>query len=278
MCLILFAIGAHPRFPLIVAANRDEAYARPASDAAFWEDEPHVYGGRDLKRGGTWLGLASNGRFAAITNYRQRPRAGDAPRSRGDLTRDYLTGTAEPLEYLQGAEERRGQYRGFSLIAGSPHGLYFYSNRSNGIQPIPPGVHGLSNRLLDEPWPKVQRGVAVLTGLLESSEADVTEALLVLLRDRTAAPDHLLPSTGIALERERALSAAFIAGDTYGTRASTVVLVSKDGDVLFCERTFGPHGTPLNSTDRRFNLSHTSGIKAPTRVAAPSSGAGYQPP
>ncbi|MGZ5118287.1 MAG: NRDE family protein, partial [Burkholderiales bacterium] len=120
---------------------------------------------------------------------------------------------------------------------------------------ILPGVHGLSNRLLDEPWPKVQRGVAVLTGLLESSEADLTEALLALLRDRTAAPDHLLPSTGIALERERALSPAFIAGDTYGTRASTVLLVNKDGDVLFCERTFGPHGTPLRSTDRRFKLS-----------------------
>jgi uncharacterized protein with NRDE domain len=277
MCVILFAVGAHPRFPLIVAANRDEAYARPAAQAEFWQDPPHVYGGRDLERGGTWLGLALNGRFAAITNYRQGHH-GKAPRSRGDLTRDYLAGIAEPLHYLRGAEERCRQYRGFSLIAGTVYGLYFYSNRSHGIQAIEPGVHGLSNRLLDEPWPKVKRGVAVLTSLLESSETDITQALLALLRDRTPAPDHLLPSTGIALERERALSAAFIAGDTYGTRASTVLLVSQDGEVLYCERSFGPHGTPLGSVDRRFQLNDASRVSARMPAAAPLSGAGYQPP
>ena len=165
MCLILFAAGAHRHYPLIVAANRDEAYDRPAAPAAFWSDHPRVYGGRDLEHGGTWLGLALNRRFAAITNYRQGPRSPDSARSRGELTRDYLIGTSETaaVSRERGAA-RRQEYHGFSLIAGELDRLYFYSNRSTGIQPIEPGVHGLSNHLLDEPWPKVQQGMSVLTG------------------------------------------------------------------------------------------------------------------
>ena len=254
MCLILFAAGSHPEFPLIVAANRDEAYARPASQAGFWHDHPNVYGGRDLQHGGTWLGLARSGRFAAITNYRQGQRGAEAPHSRGEITRDFLTGSGDTLDYLKQVEARDSGYHGYSLIAGTAGQLYFHSNRSNGIDAIASGVHGLSNRLLDEPWPKVERGISVLTGLLAAAEHTIIQTLFELLADRAPAPDHLLPSTGISLERERALSASFIAAEAYGTRASTVLLVSTTGEVLYCERLFGPQGRPLGGNEQRFTL------------------------
>lgn len=254
MCLILFATGADMRYPLIVAANRDEAYSRPTAPASFWSEHPHVYAGRDLEQGGTWLGLSIERRFAAITNYRQGPHLGKAPRSRGELTRNYLTASGEAREYLDLVAQRGSDYRGYSLILGTPDQLYFQSNRSEGCHAIKPGVHGLSNRLLDEPWPKVTHGISILTSLLGKDEAAITAALFELLADRTPASDHLLPSTGIAFERERELSAAFIAGERYGTRASTVMLASATGDVLYCERTFGPHGVLLGSSDKRFRM------------------------
>jgi uncharacterized protein with NRDE domain len=256
MCVILFATRAHPQYPLIVAANRDEAYTRPAAPAAFWTDHPRVFGGRDLDKGGTWLGIALSGRFAAITNYRQRPRATEAPRSRGEITRNYLTDSSDAVEYLRTLDAHRNEYRGYSVIVGTLAQLYFHSNRSEAMQPIAPGVHGLSNRLLDEPWPKVQQGIAVLTGLLRAGERELTENLFGLLADRTQAPDHLLPDTGIGIDRERDVSPPFITGASYGTRASTVMLVAVDGSVFFCERTFGPHGVPTGTTEQRFQLEH----------------------
>jgi uncharacterized protein with NRDE domain len=254
MCVILFATRAHPQYPLIVAANRDEAYDRPAAPASFWADHQNVFAGRDLDKGGTWLGIALNARFAAITNYRQRPRAVQAPRSRGEITRNYLTGSSDAVDYLRSLDAHKDDYRGYSVIAGTLAQLYFHSNRAEGVRPIAPGVHGLSNRLLDEPWPKVQQGISVLAGLLDAGERELTENLFGLLADRTVAPDHLLPDTGIGLERERDVSPPFIVGASYGTRASTVLLVSADGEVFFCERTFGPFGTPLGASERRFQL------------------------
>ena len=254
MCLILFATQAHANYPLIVAANRDEAYARPAARAAFWSDHPDIFGGRDLEQGGTWLGIARTGRFAAITNYRQRPRAALAPRSRGEIARNFLSGSADTPEYLETIARREHDYRGYSLIAGTLDQLYFYSNRAERMGPVSSGVHGLSNHLLDEPWPKVQRGIEVLGELLEADEETLNRKLFECLADRTPAPDPLLPDTGLDLERERASSAAFIPGASYGTRASTVVLVSSTGEVLFCERTFGAHGVPLDEVEQRFEL------------------------
>ena len=254
MCLILFASRAHPEYPLIVAANRDEAYLRPTAPAAFWVDHPQIFGGRDLEQGGTWLGLSLRGRFAALTNYRQGHRVATAARSRGDLTRDYLAGSTDSNAYLRDVDRRSHEYNGFSLITGGLQGLCFYSNRGGSVQNIAAGVHGLSNQLLDEPWPKVQRGIATLSSLLDAGEAELTTELFTLLADRTPAPDHLLPTTGIALERERTLSAAFIASETYGTRASTVLLVASDGAVLFCERSFGPGGVLTGTREQRFRV------------------------
>ena len=263
MCVILFALRAHRRYPLIVAANRDEAYDRPSARAAFWSDHPGVYAGRDLEHGGTWLGLASNGRFAGITNYRQG-RVDEAPRSRGELTRDYLTSARDVAEYLEDIEQRQAEYHGYSLIAGTPDRLFFCSNRGDGFHSIPSGVHGLSNRLLNEPWPKVQRGKAILSGLLEAGEADLVTGLFAMLADRTPAPDHLLPSTGIPLARERDRSPSFISSESYGTRASTVILVGADGHALFCERLFGPRGKPLGETQARIALEPEAVTDGPT--------------
>lgn len=258
MCVILFSTGAHARYPLIVAANRDEAYGRPAAAAGFWKDHPHVCAGRDLTAGGTWLGLSTTGRFAALTNYRQGIRAGDAPRSRGALTREFLTGTVEPSAYMDEAARHGDDYGGYSLIAGTPERLWFCSNRGVAPHAIEPGVHGLSNRLLDEPWPKVLRGMGVLESLAEDGETALLEGLFEVLADTAAAPDHLLPSTGIALERERDLSALFIPGESYGTRASTVVLVREDGAVVFVEKSFGPRGQPLGMAEQRFTLERSA--------------------
>jgi uncharacterized protein with NRDE domain len=254
VCVILFSSGAHTRYPLIVAANRDEAYARPAAAAAFWSDYPDVCGGRDLLLGGTWLAISRSGRFAAITNYRQGVRIGVAPRSRGELTRDFLVGDLPPETYLEEVAGRAGDYGGYSLIAGTPERLYFTSNRGVPPHAITPGVHGLSNRLLDEPWPKVQRGMTALESVSDASEAALLSTFFEVLADRSSAPDHLLPSTGIAIERERDLSALFIPGEHYGTRASTVVLVREDGEVVFVERSFGPRGTALGVAEHRFRL------------------------
>lgn len=256
MCLILLAAKAHPRFPLIIAANRDEAYTRPSSGAAFWHDHPGVYAGRDLEHGGTWLGLSIEGRFAAVTNYRQGSPRVRAARSRGELTRDFLTGEAPPETYVRGIEARGPvDYNGFSLICGTPEELWFYSNRGTDAERISPGVHGLSNHLLDEPWPKVTRGIAELRSLLDSDESELTTRLLDLMSDNAPAPDHLLPSTGIELARERALSASFIADEAYGTRASTVVLVEADGRTLFIERTYEAGGKLAGEIRQRFSIS-----------------------
>ena len=254
MCLILFATGAHPDYPLIVAANRDESYSRASAPAGFWPEDPRIYAGRDLEQGGTWLGISRTGRFAAVTNYRQGlPRAA-AARSRGELTRRFLSGSASPESYLQEVQAQADSYNGFSALVGAIDELWFYSNRGGGPQRIAPGVHGLSNHLLDEPWPKVQRGIAALETLLAATEREIMERLTALLSERTAAPDHVLPSTGIALERERALSASFIAGPDYGTRASTVLLARADRTALFRERTYGPAGKLIGETQERFAL------------------------
>ena len=268
MCLILFALDAHPAYPLIVAANRDEAYARPTSPAAFWNDHPRIYAGRDLEQRGTWLGIARDGRFAALTNYRQGTRSATAERSRGELTRDFLAGEESAATYLRGVETRAAAYNGFSLIIGDPGGMWFFSNRGEVAQKIAPGVHGLSNHLLDEPWPKVRRGIAELNTLLAADESTLVARLFELLADRAPAPEEFLPATGVTRERERALSASFIAGETYGTRASTVLLIASDGQVLVRERSFGAGGVSLEETTQRFALEPGVRRASPARARA----------
>lgn len=235
MCLILFAWRTHPDYPLLVAANRDEFFDRPSEQANFWTDAPQLLAGRDLLAGGTWLGITTGGRFAAITNYRD-PQMPAAARSRGELTCNFLLSDDKPETYVRDVVHLGSNYAGFNLLVGTSDELYYCNNQTSQSLPLAPGVYGLSNHLLDTPWPKVQRGKQRLTELL--SRTVDSEDLLALLADPEAAPDDMLPNTGVGTIRERLLSPAFITGDNYGTCCSTALIVDQRGDVVFHERTF----------------------------------------
>lgn len=254
MCLILLAWHADSEYPLIFAANRDEAYERPSLAADFWRDEPHIFGGRDLEKGGSWLALTLAGRIAAVTNYRSGSARKDAPRSRGELVAEFVRGSDEPRSYLERIAGKGSDYNPFTLIVGDLERLWWCSNRGGGIEEIARGVHGLSNHLLDTPWPKVARGKERMAALLGASESGLIDGLFRILTDRAAAPDAELPDTGVGLQRERELSPAFVVGDRYGTRAATVLLVNREGEVLFHERAFGARGVPAGTNTRRFVL------------------------
>lgn len=237
MCLILLAWQVHPRIPLAVCANRDEFFARPTAVADFWTDCPQILAGRDLQAGGTWLGASLDGRFAAITNYRD-PLAPEGPRSRGDLTREYLSGDLAPPDFL--ARIRPSDYGGFNLFLADHQGLWYYSNRQQQIRQLPPGIYGLSNHLLDTPWPKLVAAKARFTEALE--HLPDMEPQFDLLADDTRWPDEHLPDTGVPLEWERLLSAIFVKSPDYGTRASTVLTRDLEGTTTLVERSFGPGG------------------------------------
>ena len=254
MCLILFAHKVHPAYPLVLAANRDEAYSRPTAAAGFWKEHPHIYGGRDLDQGGTWLGITRNGRVAAVTNFRNGDAPKDSTRSRGALTGNYLRGTTPPAQYVTRVQREGASYNGFSLIVGDLEDLHYVSNRAPHPLALVPGIYGLSNHLLNSPWPKVQQGSKAMDGLLQLAVPEMVEGLFAVLADRTPAPDKMLPDTGIGLTRERALSAPFIVSPTYGTRASTVLLVDNHGQVQFSERSFGERGKSLQTVTGRFTL------------------------
>lgn len=242
MCLILIAHRAHPDYRLVVGANRDEHYGRPTAPAAFWPDAPEVLAGRDLEARGTWLGVTRGLRFAAVTNFRDPTAARTGARSRGELTRRFLTGAAAAADYMQEVHRRAGEYNGFNLFVADATGLFYYSNRDGEVRELGAGTFGLSNHLLDTPWPKVAelkpRFVAALHAPLDAG------ALRDILADRTVAPDGALPDTGVGLERERMLSPAFVVTETYGTRSTTVLAIGTNGHVTFSEWSYAAGGVP----------------------------------
>ncbi|HEX9078168.1 MAG TPA: NRDE family protein [Desulfuromonadaceae bacterium] len=252
MCLIAFALECHPRFRLILAANRDERYSRPSAAAAFWDDVPRILAGRDLAAGGTWLGVTAAGALAAVTNYREPQRERRDWRSRGRLVADYLAGDMPAGAYLEQVRLQGGEYRGFNLLVADGDGLWYWSNRGGPPERVSPGVHGLSNHLLDTPWPKVVSAREGLERLVREDDPDI-EALFGLLGDRTTFPDHLLPDTGVGLERERLLSSRFIAGNDYGTRSSTVILVERTGAITFVERSYDQAHTAVGTVSHRLS-------------------------
>lgn len=237
MCLILLAYRVHPHYELVMAANRDEFYRRPTVPAGFWEDVPWLLAGRDLQEGGTWMGVTRQGRYAAVTNYRD-PRAirPQAP-SRGRLVGDYLKGNESARDYLARLVPQAADYNGFNLLLGDARGLFYYSNQDGPPQSLPPGIYGLSNHLLDTPWPKVARGRQALETVLNQSFEPAPEALFAILEDRTQACDEELPDTGVGIERERMLSPMFIQTPDYGTCSSSVLLIEKNGGVYLAEKT-----------------------------------------
>jgi uncharacterized protein with NRDE domain len=224
MCLIVFAWQVIPGMPLVAAANRDEFYSRPSTPADWWKDHPNVYAGRDLRGGGTWIGITREGRFAAITNVRApSEKRADAP-SRGKLVSDYLTGDVPPEEYIVGIASGAARYNGFNLLVGNADRLIWYSNRADDPRsgrPLEPGIYGLSNAGLDTPWPKVVRTKAQFASLL--CQGAPKDAYFEMLTDTVQASDCRLPDTGVGREWEKILSPVFIESPTYGTRSSTVV-------------------------------------------------------
>ncbi len=238
MCIILFAYKTHPRYELILAANRDEYYLRPTARAEFWEDAREVLAGRDLERGGTWLGVTNQGRFAAVTNFREPgPVTLDAP-SRGKLVSDFLRSSEPATSYLERITSSAQAYNGFNLIVGDRDNVAYLSNRNDGTQIPGPGIYGLSNHLINSPWPKVVRGKLGLSNIISENKVVDTEALFSILADDVRAQDNVLPKTGISLEYERALSSIFISTPIYGTRSSSLLLIDIEGAVTFIERGF----------------------------------------
>ncbi len=252
MCLIAVAYRVHPDFPLVVAANRDEFYARPTAQAAFWEDEPSILAGRDLECMGTWLGVTRTGRFAAVTNFRDPSDLRDSAESRGTLVSRFLAQDGPAEGFLDGIEASAGAYRGFNLLAYDSQGLFYYSNRGAERRKLEPGIYGLSNHTLDTPWPKVRLARERLGAALASEPA--TETLFAMMADTSMASDEELPRTGVGSEREKMLSAARIVSSTYGTRCSTVLTCAKSGTIRFAERTYGPEGAELDTASYEFGL------------------------
>ncbi|MCJ7774285.1 MAG: NRDE family protein [Desulfobacterales bacterium] len=240
MCLILFSYDTHPDYTLVFAANRDEFYDRPTKALAFWDDSSGILAGRDLKSLGTWLGISLSGRIAAITNFRDPLSIIEDAPSRGLLVSNFLSGNQSSRQYLEHIKTSGLKYNGFNLLVGDSSGLYYYSNRGDAIVKILPGVYGLSNDLLDTPWPKVKKGKTRLNALLDKENKLSGLDMLDILKDHTLPPDKMLPDTGVGIEWERMLSPMFIKSDVYGTISSSVILIKKTGELTFLEQTHVP--------------------------------------
>ncbi len=243
MCLLLLGIDVHPGYKVILAANRDEFYDRPTARAAFWKDSPNLLAGRDLKEGGTWLGITREGRFSAITNYRDpASNKTDVP-SRGGLVSRFLLSREAPETYLARLSSKAHQYNGFNLVVGCDHRYHWYSNRGGEPRFLAPGIYGICNHLLDTPWPKVAAAKAGFEKVVSRNPVLGPEPFFKLLSDDATPSDEALPNTGVGMEWERILGPVFVQSDTYGTRSSTVLLVSRENHVTLVERTFDgrPH-------------------------------------
>lgn len=237
MCLIVFGYKAHSSYDLIFAANRDENHSRPTRAAKYWDNYTHLLAGKDLKAGGTWLGINKLGAMAAITNYRDPAIQKENSPSRGHLVLDFLKNSGSPENYLKNVDRKANAYNGFSLVLGNMRKLMFYSNQQQTKKVIEPGIHGLSNHLLDTPWPKVERAKEGLRQVMEEPEIS-EDALFSLLADEEKPSEEQLPDTGIPHHLEKKVSPIFIKSEDYGTRSSTVLLIHKNGEVTFTEKRF----------------------------------------
>lgn len=260
MCLILFAYKYHPKYKLILLANRDEFYQRPTQRLHYWTDFPTILAGRDLQGNGTWLGVTPNGRLAAITNYRDPAALKPNAPSRGILISRYLGSRQSPTAYLKDLMPAGSRYNGFNLLVGDKEHLYYFSNNTNKIIKIPTGIHGLSNHLLNTPWPKVAHGKRKLKALLDQVPQIAVEDLFTLLKDDNLPEDSQLPDTGVGIVWERLLSPMFISSAAYGTRCSSVILVENGGRIRFSEQTYShdEKRSPIEDDMRTFIIEPNS--------------------
>ncbi len=255
MCIIYLSIAKDPKWPLYIAANRDEFHARPALPAAPWDANADIFSGLDLSGGGTWLGINRNGRFGMLTNYRDPGTFHPQAPTRGLLVSNFLDSDMTACDYAHDIWKTGNIYNGFNLIVGDIHEVYYTGNRREA----PPlrltrGSYILSNHLLDTPWPKAQRLRNGLDAITPDRSVDALQQVFSLLRDTTPAPDDTLPSTGIPLERERLLSSPFIISENYGTRCSSIIAVDSDGEVTFSELSYAPDATESGRRDWTFSM------------------------
>jgi uncharacterized protein with NRDE domain len=269
MCLISFAWRKHPRYRLVLAANRDEFHSRASAPAQPWTELPGVYGGRDLEKGGSWLLATENDRIAAVTNVRNASESADpAWASRGELVLDFVRATQRPSDWLAELSLRAPGYGPFNLLIGANEELHFASNRPRyRHRPLKPGVHALSNGDLDAPWPKSLRLRDAISSwiAMDASMDDwpPVQKLFTALADTREAPDEQLPRTGVPIELERRLSATFITGASYGTRASSLLLLDDNETVLY-ERRYGPHGHFEGESILRFPVVRAASAALPS--------------
>lgn len=267
MCLVVLAWNAHPRYRLVVAANRDEFHDRPSAPLGWWSDAPDVLAGRDLRGGGTWMAASRKGRFGIVTNFRDLERAPspDAP-SRGELVVRFLEDSATPARAIGALQVDASRFAGFNLLAGDLQELHYLSNRDGGAaRPLEPGVHGVSNHLLDSPWPKLLRTRYAFEELL-ARDAIEPDRLFALLGDRTPADDDQMPDTGLPPDWERALSAPFVVHGRYGTRSSTLLLVDRAGHIEMLERRFDAAGVLTGATRMDFAVAANVRVASAPRV------------
>ncbi len=257
MCLIVFSFDEHDNYRLVLAANRDERHDRPAAPMAFWDEQPNLLAGRDLEAGGTWFGVTREGRWAAVTNFHGAMEHVEGAPSRGELARAYLAGAGMPVDFLRRLKGTSERYKGFSLLAGDSNEVGFLSNRSDDsvseteARRLAPGSYGLSNHLLNTPWPKVVRARGMLAEELKAPDVSV-DALLRLMRDES------VPAVDDAQsEKERILTPMFIPGPVYGTRSTTVLAIRRDGQVDVAERSYDSKGDEIDT--RRFSFASEHG-------------------
>ncbi|HEY6435716.1 MAG TPA: NRDE family protein [Ignavibacteriaceae bacterium] len=255
MCLIVFANNTIEDYKLVFAANRDEFYIRPTEQSEFWTEYPDLLAGKDLQGGGTWLGITKQGRFAAITNFRDlKNHRNDAP-SRGNLTLDFLISDISPEEYYNKLKPTLNDFNGFNLLLGNVDELFYFSNKIDSIQKLKPEIHGMSNAILDTPWPKVEKSKIQLQRLIEYQKIHPWE-ILNILDDTSPAKDEELPDTGVGLELERMLSPIFIKSEKYGTRSSTIITVDKNHTVRFVEKTYFANSGRFSNRDFNFTINN----------------------
>lgn len=255
MCLILFALNEHSKYKLVLAANRDEFFNRPTQLADFWEDDNNILGGRDFSSLGTWLGLSKEGKFCAITNYRDPRMERNTNKSRGLLSKNFLTTTQDVSTFIIEVSAEKDLYSGFNMLLSNDgfETVFHYSNISDTTTKIERGIHGLSNHLLDTPWPKVENGKEKLTEVMNTNSIKNND-LINILTDSQTAPDELLPNTGISYDLEKKLSPVFISMKGYGTRCSTAMLLDYDNRLSFKEVSYNDKTEVISEKQYKFKL------------------------
>ncbi|PCJ32180.1 MAG: hypothetical protein COA99_16630 [Moraxellaceae bacterium] len=258
MCLLICAKNTHTNYPLILIANRDEYYHRPALAAQYWSENENILAGKDLSDGGSWLGITRQGRIAAITNYRNPSENIPNATSRGSLVRGFLQGDSPAFSYLSNIKNSDIPYNGFNLITGNINELWCLSHPTKAIEPIEEGIQGLSNARLNTPWPKVTDGKEALQNLITINQSCNEKLnhreLLGILNKRNVAQDQYLPDTGVGIESERALSPSFVLLPGYGTRVSTALTVDHNGNVEFTEITWNQNGEQEKQVSFEFSI------------------------